>query len=111
MVAKIIILNIFILKCLVLLGFEITEIINFEGGKGHFKYIWRPIFQKGLSSGQCYFHQYKAFTRGFQKMKYGRLEQQTVWENEYAKCFMWHFLALVSDFKGSKNDVPLSRFF
>ena len=27
-----------------------------------------------------------------------RLEQQTFLENEYAKCFMWHFLALVSDF-------------
>ena len=29
----------FILKCQVLLGFEITEIISFECEKGHFKYI------------------------------------------------------------------------
>ena len=31
--------NIFILKCQVLLGFEITEIINFECEKEHLKYI------------------------------------------------------------------------
>ena len=35
---KISILNIFILKCQVLLGFEITDIISFECEKEHFKY-------------------------------------------------------------------------
>ena len=35
--------------------------------------------------GAQVFHQYKAFTRGFQQKKYERLQQQTYWENEYAK--------------------------
>ena len=41
---KISILNIFILKYQVLLGFETTDIISFECEKEHFKYIWRPIY-------------------------------------------------------------------
>ena len=42
--------NIFILKCQVLLGLEISEIINFECEKDHLKYIRRPIYP----SGQCF---------------------------------------------------------
>ena len=45
-----------------------------------------------------FFHQYKDFTKGFQQKKSGRPEQQTIWENENAKSFMWHFFALVPDF-------------
>ena len=95
---KISILNIFILKCQVLLGFEITDIISFECEKEHFKYIWRQIYPKQFVKWSMFFHQYKVFTSGFQQKKYGRLEQQTLWENKYAKCYIWHFLALVSDF-------------
>ena len=52
---KISILNIFIINCQVLLGFEITDTISFGCEKEHFKYIWRPIFpKKCLSSGQCF---------------------------------------------------------
>ena len=40
------ILNIFILKCQDLLGFEITEIFNFECEKEHLRYIRRPIYPK-----------------------------------------------------------------
>ena len=46
MVAKISILNIFILKCQVLLGFETTDITSFKREQKHFKYIWRPIYPK-----------------------------------------------------------------
>ena len=71
------ILNIFILKCQVLLGFEITEIINFECEKEHLKYIRRPIYPKRFVKWSMFFHQYKAFTSDFQQKKYGRLEQHT----------------------------------
>ena len=92
------ILNIFILKCQVLLRFEITEILNFECEKEHLKYIRRPIYPKRFVKWSMFFHQNKDFTSDFYQKKYGRLEQHICWENEYAKCFMWHILALVSNF-------------
>ena len=71
------ILNIFILKCQVLLGFEITAIINFECEKEHLKYIRRPIYPKRFVEWSTFFYHYKAFTSDFQQKKYGRLEQHT----------------------------------
>ena len=46
--------NIFILKCQVLLGFEITEIINFECEKSIWSIFDDRYIQNGLSSGQCF---------------------------------------------------------
>ena len=104
---EIIIMNTFVLKCQVLLGL-ITDIINFECFKRTFQVYLTVDISKTVCLVVHVFHQYKDITKGFQQMKYGRLQQQTAWE--YAKCFMWHFLALVPDFRGSKNDVPLSKF-
>ena len=68
------ILNIFILKCQVLLRFEITEILNFECEKEHLKYIRRPIYPKRFVKWSMFFHQNKDFTSDFYQKKYGRLE-------------------------------------
>ena len=51
---KISILNIFILKCQVLSGFEIADIISFECEKGIWSIFDGRYFQNGLSSGQYF---------------------------------------------------------
>ena len=92
------ILNIFILKCQVLLGFEITEIINFECEKEHLKYIRRPIYPKRFVKWSMFFHQYKAFTSDFQQKKYEGSNSILVEKMNMQKCFMWHILTLISNF-------------